>query len=134
MTISTEILRDLISNSSIDKAVYYIPERSLFVKTTESANMGDCVFIKTPSVEDHQALTKKLFRQRVGRRNIPTSEMLNIFYHLPKGDLHTYLEANNLSFLYQEVEFRAVFVLFQNWIKENNINMQWFNVEIEEDC
>ncbi len=131
MTISTKILKDLLSDPSVKKAVYYIPERRIFLQATEDVIVGDDA-IKTPTVEDYKTLVPKLFRKRIGARSIPFGDQLTLGYHLAKGDLQAFLKENDMEFLYREVEFRAYDVLFKKWIKDNSINIEWSEVEIGE--
>lgn len=132
MTISTKILKDLLSDSSVKKAVYYSSNRKAFLKTSEDVIISEGDAIKTPSVEDYKTLVPKLFRKRIGTRSIPFGDQLTLGYHLAKGDLQEFLKENDTEFLYREVEFRAYDVLFKKWIKDNSIDIEWSEVEIEE--
>lgn len=131
MTISTKILKDLLSDTSVEKAVYYIPERRIFLQATEDVIVGDDA-IKTPTVDEHRILTDKLFRRRIGKRSLPQGDQLTIGYHLANGDLQEYLKKNDIEFLYKEVEFRVYDLIFKKWINDNSINVSWSEVNIEQ--
>ena len=131
MTISTKILKDLLSDTSVKKAVYYIPERRIFLQATEDVIVGDDA-IKTPTVDEHSVLAMKLFKRRVRHKCVPLGDALNILYHVNNEDLQEYLKENDFDFLYKEAEYRAYSEVFKKWMEKNNVEIEWMHTEIEQ--
>lgn len=132
MTISTKILKDLLSDTSVNKAVYYSSNRKAFLKTSEDVIISEGDAIKTPTVDEHSVLAKKLFKRRVRHKSVPLGDALNILYHVNNEDLQDYLEENDFDFLYKEAEYRAYNEVFKKWMEKNNVEVDWMHTEIEQ--
>lgn len=131
MTISTKILKDLLSDTSVKKAVYYISESRIFLQATEDVIVGEDA-IKTPTIDEHSVLAKKLFKRRVRHKSVPLGDALNILYHVNNEDLQDYLEENDFDFLYKEAEYSAYSEVFKKWMEKNNVKIEWMYTEIEQ--